>query len=122
MKIPKKLLCLARKLLSIKKLMKKRLWYSGGTQVCHVVCRDQQERPSSSHSTVSEASTLRSLAGAARFGGGSSGQERERLRVSNRRERPAPRRGPADAEAERIAQIMASHRGQPWQPDGFGHD
>ncbi|BDA41322.1 hypothetical protein COCOBI_02-1020 [Coccomyxa sp. Obi] len=79
-----------------------------------------QDRPSSSQSSASEASAHRSRLDRARTEGGRE-WERGHIRV-NHRERPAPRRGMVDAEAERIAQIMASHRVQPWQPDGFGSD
>ncbi|CAL8461957.1 g1488 [Coccomyxa elongata] len=82
--------------------------------------QQQQDRPSSSQSTASGASAQRSRLDGARTAGGRE-WERDHIRV-DRRERPAPRRGTVDAEAERIAQIMASHRVQPWQPDGFGND
>lgn len=82
--------------------------------------RQQQERPNSSHSTASGASAQRSRPDEARTAGGRE-WERDHVRV-DWRERPAPRRGTVDAEAERIARIMTSHRVQPWQPDGFGND
>ena len=47
--------------------------------------------------------------------GGLDGTERELLRVRvHSQSRPAPRRPDADAETDRLAQIMASQHGQPW--------
>jgi hypothetical protein len=52
-------------------------------------------------------------------GSAGGGRERDPLRVRvHTRDRPAPRRPEHDAETERIAQIMASQRAQPWAHAG----